>query len=123
MDISREAVSFNHAHTNSQRLWQHTQGLHRFEPEGVPVLRGGSGHNFPPLAEKLGEIDTCWQRETQIFFNRVSLYYQLYSSIENLPKSCWQNQNELNCMLVKFLLNFNFTFVLALLTQLFFCLF
>ena len=32
-------------HINSQRLWQHAQGIHRFTSVGVPVLRGESGHS------------------------------------------------------------------------------
>lgn len=34
-------ISRTDAHMNSQRLWQHVQGLHRFKPVGVPALTGG----------------------------------------------------------------------------------
>jgi hypothetical protein len=40
------------AHKNSQRQWHHTQGLHRFKPDGIPVLRRGSGLQLPLLAKK-----------------------------------------------------------------------
>lgn len=39
----KETVFFKHsrtdAHMNSQRPWWHTQGLHKFKPDGVIVLR------------------------------------------------------------------------------------
>ena len=40
-------------HLNSQTLGQHAWGLHRSKLNGVPVLRMGSGHEFPPLSKKL----------------------------------------------------------------------
>jgi len=48
MNAIKETMSSRHnrmvTHVNSQRLWQRAQGPYRFKPDGVPVLREGSGH-------------------------------------------------------------------------------
>lgn len=44
-----------------QRLWLHVQGLHRFVPVEVPVLRGGIGYFLPSLINKLSSTDTYLQ--------------------------------------------------------------
>ena len=36
------------AHSNEQRLQQHMKYLQRFNLGRVPVLKGGSGHDFLP---------------------------------------------------------------------------
>ena len=52
MDDTKETVSSRHsrtdAHMNSQRLWKHAQGSHRFKPERVPVLREEVETNVHP---------------------------------------------------------------------------
>jgi hypothetical protein len=43
MDDSKETTSSRHneaeADINSQSLWQHAQGLHRFKPDGIAERR------------------------------------------------------------------------------------
>lgn len=36
----------NNVHMNSQRMKQHTQGLHRSLTDGVPVLRGENRYEY-----------------------------------------------------------------------------
>jgi hypothetical protein len=52
MEDSNEIVSsrYNRSETlkNSQRLWQHIQGLHRFKLDGVPALKGEVDINTLP---------------------------------------------------------------------------
>jgi hypothetical protein len=36
------------AHMNAQRLWQYMQGLHRFNPNKIPSLRGEVDMWFQP---------------------------------------------------------------------------
>ena len=77
MEDTKQAVSSRlnrtDAHVNSQRLWQDARGLHRFKPDGVPVLRGKSGHELPSLTKKLSTISICLQRKKLVLFNSVSL--------------------------------------------------
>lgn len=72
---SNKTMSSRHnktdAHMNSQRLWQHAQGLHRFKPEGVPALRRGHGHGFLLLTKQLSSIDTLIK--VKISFSQWSL--------------------------------------------------
>lgn len=58
-----------------QRLWQHTHGLcrERFESDGVPALRGRSGHGLLPLTKKLSATDSHQQWEKLVFANGGSL--------------------------------------------------
>lgn len=55
----RQLSSRTYAQRKSQTLWQHTQALQRFKPDGVPTLRGGSEHRLPPLNKKLSTMYTC----------------------------------------------------------------
>lgn len=41
------------AHTNTQRPCQHTQDLHRLNPDRVSAWRRASGHKVLPLTKKL----------------------------------------------------------------------
>lgn len=54
---TREMASSRHrkraVHMNSQKLWQHVQGLHRFKSDRFPGLGGRSGHGVPLLIQKL----------------------------------------------------------------------
>lgn len=43
----------------------HTQGLGRFKPQGIPALKGRSGHGVPPLTRKLSAGGVFWERENQ----------------------------------------------------------
>lgn len=53
---AKETLSFRHketgAHTNSQRLRQQAEDLHRFKHAGSQFWREGSGHRLPPLTKK-----------------------------------------------------------------------
>lgn len=57
---------------NSQRLWQHTQDLHGFKPDGVSAPTWRGGHGLPPLTKKLYVISTASHRKSA-FPNGVSL--------------------------------------------------
>lgn len=50
MDDCKETVSSRHnranAYLNSQRLWKQGYDFHRFNPDGVTTLRGGSRHGI-----------------------------------------------------------------------------
>lgn len=50
-------------HTNSERLWQHVQNLHRFKPDKILSLRRGGRYKILPTNKKVFEIITCWERE------------------------------------------------------------
>lgn len=48
-------------HIWTQRQRQHTHGLHGFQPDCVPALKGGSRHGLPCTIKKLPATDTYLQ--------------------------------------------------------------
>lgn len=77
VDDYKETMSFRHNRTdsfiNSQRLWQHTQHLHRFKPDGIPARRLGSGkwHLIPNNKSYLQLI--LLAKGNSVFSNGISL--------------------------------------------------
>lgn len=70
MDDTKEIVYSRHNRNgtsmNSQRLWQHVQGLHRFNSDMVLVLRGARGEDLSYLTKKLSLIDNHLQRKVNL---------------------------------------------------------
>jgi hypothetical protein len=60
MNDSKEIVSFRHNRTDMymspQRLW-HKQGMDRFKPDGILVLRVENRPRSPTIARKVSQID------------------------------------------------------------------
>lgn len=75
MDDCKETMSFRHNRTdsfiNSQRLWQHTQNLHRFKPEGIPSTETGKWHLTPNNKSYLQLI--LLAKENSVYSNGISL--------------------------------------------------
>lgn len=61
--LSPCSLSRLHVHINSQTLWQHTQDLHRVNPDRVLVLRRENRRWVTPVIKRPSAIETCWQRE------------------------------------------------------------
>lgn len=59
---------------NTQRQWQHAQGLHSSKPGGIPVLRRESGHVLHCPTKKLLPVDNHLRRKKLIFSSGVSAY-------------------------------------------------
>ena len=87
---------------NTQRLWQHAQGLHRFKADGDPVLRGESGHALPFITRKLPSIDNHLPRRH--YFPTVESLTEYTSHTQGQP--CTQQEmlkeNELKDIFVDF---------------------
>lgn len=62
-------------HVWAHEDWQHTNGLHRFKMDKMPVLKGRSGLWVPTLIKKLSATDTHWQREQSGFFQHILIGY------------------------------------------------
>lgn len=104
--------SRNDAHMNSQILWQHALGLHRFTPVRVPVLRRGSDEEIQTLARKLSAIDTRLQRERQFSPVESHWIYKPYLRKDRPhPKSRWPPQDELRVIFVSLSCLGNFYFI------------
>lgn len=76
--------------------------MHKLKPDGVPALRGGSGHGAPSL-KKLPAINTLWQRKTQ--FSPLESHRVYYSHLMagTMSRSSWSTQDELNGISIDFL--------------------
>lgn len=75
MDDIKESVfqmQQDYEHMNSQRVWQHTQGLHRSEPDGVPVQRWEGRLDLPSPSKKLTPISNHKQKKIT-FSKEVSM--------------------------------------------------
>lgn len=57
----------------TQRPWQHTKDLHKFQLDKIWALRRSRGHQVLPLTKKQSVIDTCWERKKSVFINEVTL--------------------------------------------------
>lgn len=105
---------------NSQRLWQHEEGLHGFQPDKIPALRGGSGY-VPPLTKKLFVIDICWQRESWFSLMGCHWSYKPHSRADSMTKSRWPTQSRFHevlgvvllISLLLFLCHWAFLFILV----------
>lgn len=53
------------AHTNSQTLWQHAQGLHRSMSDGAQAVSWGSGYYLLSPTKTLSPVDIPLQRKNQ----------------------------------------------------------
>lgn len=84
-------------HGSSWRLWQHTQGLHRFESDKILVLRRRGGHRILLPTKKLFAIDTCWERVASM---ECLWVYQPHSRASLIPRSCWPIQPDFICTFV-----------------------
>lgn len=71
VEDTKETMSFGHRradpHMNSE-TGSMPRGLPRFKPDGIPALRGESGHRFPPLTKV-----TSAHKGKLVFSNMVSL--------------------------------------------------
>ena len=57
VEDSKEAGLLDMTIMASLRLWQHTQVLYIFKPDGVLIIRVGSKDKFLSLTRKLSPID------------------------------------------------------------------
>lgn len=77
MEYSKETMCFRHnrtnAHVNSQRPREDAQGLHRFKPDGVPVMRGKSGQKPPSITKELSPVSIHLQRKNS--FSPMDYYW------------------------------------------------
>lgn len=76
MDETKLTVFSRHNRTdadmNSQSLWQHSPGMHRFKQAGVPVLKADLGwgreYEFPSLIKR-----QMYTKENLIFSNGTTV--------------------------------------------------
>ena len=77
VDYAKGTVSSKHTrtdvHRNSERLWQHTEGQHRFRLDEVPVLTGGKWKQAPTPSQEAICNRYPLAEEKLVFSNGVSL--------------------------------------------------
>lgn len=103
-------------HTNSERLWQHAQNLHRFKPDKILSLRRGGRYKTLPTNRKVFEIITCWGRENHFSSMDCHWAYQPHFMEVSMARSSWPKQTPL---LMGLFVCFSFCFIVCLSFQVF----
>lgn len=74
MEVKFSRYNRTYIYMTSQRLWQHTLDMHKFNPDNIPDLDRGSGHELWPLFQKLFATNTRWKREKKRYLKAFAGY-------------------------------------------------
>lgn len=95
----------------SQRLWLHTQDLHRFKADKLLWEREVETKHYHQK-KMLFLINMYWEMENWLFSVEYHWLYKPHSRAGHLPRTIWATQNRLYHVLVVLFVSFCFIWVI-----------